>query len=122
MFHAVSGSDTTAFNGKGNKSVWQAWQAHKDVTETSVYLAGHPFSTARYRRQQFPIALDNDCHSVCQNQSFELDVNETIRERSGHNNQSIEKLPPGIHQGCPTPAPDEQSIKLESEQSAHKHS
>ena len=89
MFHAFSGSDTTVFNGKGNKSVWQAWQAHKDVTETSVYLAGHPFSTARYRRQQFPIALDNDCHSVCHNQSFELDVNETRRELSGHKNQSI---------------------------------
>ena len=106
----------------GKKSVWQAWLAHKDVTQTSVYLAGRPFSTARYRRQQFPIALDNDCHSVCQNQSFELDVNETRRELSGHKTQSIEKLPPGIHQECPTPAPDEQSIKLESEQSAHKHS
>ena len=72
MFGALSGCDTTAFNGQGNKSVWQAWQAHKDVTVTSVYLAGHPFSAAECSRRQFPIALDNDCHPLCQNQSFEL--------------------------------------------------
>ena len=42
VFHAFSGCDTTsAFNGKGKKSVWQAWQAFEDVT--FVYLAGHPF-------------------------------------------------------------------------------
>ena len=44
VFHAFSGCDTTsAFNGKDKKSVWQAWQAFEDVTETFVYLAGHPF-------------------------------------------------------------------------------
>ena len=44
VFHAFSGCDTTsAFNGKGKKSVLQAWQAFEDVTETFVYLAGHPF-------------------------------------------------------------------------------
>jgi hypothetical protein len=44
VFHAYSGSDTTsAFNGKGKKSAWQAWQAYDEVTETFVYLAEHPF-------------------------------------------------------------------------------
>ena len=44
MFRAFSGCDTnSAFNDKGKKSVWQAWQAFEDVTETFVYLAGHPF-------------------------------------------------------------------------------
>ena len=74
MFDAFSGCDTTAFNVKGKKSVWQA---HKDVTETSVFLAGHPFSATGCRRLSFPIALDNDCHPLCQNQSFELCFNET---------------------------------------------
>ena len=41
VFHAFSGCDTTsAFNGKGKKS---AWQAFEDVTGTLVYLASHPF-------------------------------------------------------------------------------
>jgi len=40
VFHAFSGCDTTsAFRGKRKKSVWQAWQAYKDVTDTFVYLA-----------------------------------------------------------------------------------
>ena len=62
MFNTFSGSNTTVLNA--NKSVCQAWQAHKDVMETSVYLTGHSFSAARSRRQQFPIALDNDYHPV----------------------------------------------------------
>jgi len=33
VFHAFSGCDTTsAFNGKGKKSAWQAWQVYLDVT------------------------------------------------------------------------------------------
>ena len=47
--------------------MWQAWQAHTDVTETSVYLVGRPFSAAG-----LCIALDNDCHPLGQNRSFEL--------------------------------------------------
>ena len=64
MFNTFSGSNTTVLNANGNKSVCQAWQAHKDVMETSVYLTGHPFSAARSRRQHFLIALDNDYHPV----------------------------------------------------------
>ena len=72
VFYAFPGCDTAAFNGKGKKSVWQAWQAHKDVTETSVYLVGHPFSAAGCIRRQLPIALDTGYHPLCQNQSFEV--------------------------------------------------
>ena len=32
-----------AFWGKGKKSVWQAWHAYQDVTETFVHIAEHPF-------------------------------------------------------------------------------
>ena len=44
VFHALTGCDTTsAFRGKGKKSAWQAWQTYKEVTETFVFLANHPF-------------------------------------------------------------------------------
>lgn len=44
VFHSFTGCDTTsAFNGKGKKSAWQAWQAYEDVTEAFVHLALHPF-------------------------------------------------------------------------------
>ena len=44
VFHALTGCDTTsAFRGKGKKSAWQAWQTYKEVTETFVFLASHPF-------------------------------------------------------------------------------
>ncbi|KAG5872476.1 hypothetical protein JTB14_025661 [Gonioctena quinquepunctata] len=42
VFHSFSGCDTTsAFKSK--KSIWEAWQAFQDVTDTFVYLATHPF-------------------------------------------------------------------------------
>jgi len=44
VFRAFSGWDTnSAFNGKGKKSVWQAWQIYDDVTETFLSLASNPF-------------------------------------------------------------------------------
>ncbi len=41
VFHASS-----AFRGKGKKSTWQAW--YEEVTETSVFSAGHSFEHLRY--------------------------------------------------------------------------
>ena len=39
MFHAYSGCDTTsAFSGKGKKSVWLAWQAYDEATEVQYLL------------------------------------------------------------------------------------
>jgi hypothetical protein len=45
-YRAISGCDTTsAFRGKGQKSVCQAWKAYDEVTETLGHLACHPFET-----------------------------------------------------------------------------
>ena len=41
--HFSSCDTTSAFNGKGKKSAWKAWQAYKDVTETLAHLTCHPF-------------------------------------------------------------------------------
>ena len=44
VFHAFSGCDTTsAFSGKGKKSVWQAWKVYEEFTNTFVYPARNPF-------------------------------------------------------------------------------
>ena len=44
IFQAFSGCDTTsAFRGKGKKSAWQTWSIDKDITDTFIYLASHPF-------------------------------------------------------------------------------
>ena len=54
VFHAYSGCDTTsAFKGKSKKSAWQAWQAYKDVTDTFVHLASHPFQILNDDSEQF---------------------------------------------------------------------
>ena len=43
--YAYYGCDTTsAFNGKGKKSAWNAWQLHEDATEIFVHLAKHILS------------------------------------------------------------------------------
>jgi len=53
VFHAFSGLDTnSAFNGKGKKSVWQAWQIN-DVTETFVSLASNPFQLLNLYDEHF---------------------------------------------------------------------
>ena len=52
VFHAFSGCGTTsAFNGNGKMSFWQAWHVYEDMAETFVYLAGHPFQ---------PFNIDDD--------------------------------------------------------------
>ena len=44
VFHAFSGCCTTsAFKGRGKKSVWKTWHAYGEITETFEYLACHPF-------------------------------------------------------------------------------
>ena len=40
VFHAVTGCDViSAFNFKGKKSVWHAWQAFEEATDTFVCLS-----------------------------------------------------------------------------------
>ena len=94
VFHAFSGCDTTsAFNGKGKKSAWQAWQVDEDVTNTFVHLATHPFQLLDLEDEPFQklerltvILYDKTSPLSC--------VNETRRELFCQKNRAIGKLPP----------------------------
>ena len=94
VFHAFSGCDaTSAFNGKGKKSLWQAWQAYDDATETFACLAKHPF-----------MLLDADSDNIQKLErltvilydkwSPSFSINETRKLLFCHENRSMEKLPP----------------------------
>ena len=94
VFHAFSGCDTTsAFNGKGKKSVWQAWQAFEDVTETFVYLAGHPFQLLDAEDGNF-LKIERMTVILYDKTSPLSSVNETRRELFCHKNRAMDKLPP----------------------------
>ena len=94
VFHAFSGCDTTsAFNGKGKKSVWQAWQAFEDVTETFVYLAGHPFLLLDAEDGNF-LKIERMTVILYDKTSPRSSVNETRRELFCHKNRAMDKLPP----------------------------
>ena len=93
VFHAFSGCDTTsAFNGKGKKSVWQAWQAFEDVTETFVYLAGHPFQLLDAEDGNF-LKIERMTVVILKTSPLSS-VNETRRELFCHKNRAMDKLPP----------------------------
>ncbi len=85
VFHGFSGCDTTAFNGKGKKSVWQAWQVYEDVTETFVAVAGHPIQLQT--RQCATVLL------LCQREK-----KGTLLSEESRNGQTAS------HQRCATPA------------------
>ena len=94
VFHAFSGCDTTsAFNGKGKKSVWQAWQAFEDVTETFVYPAGHSFQLLDAEDGNF-LKIERMTVILYDKTSPLSSVNETRRERFCHKNMAMDKLPP----------------------------
>jgi hypothetical protein len=92
VFHAFPGCDTTsAFSGKGTKSIWQAWQAYKEVTNTFVYLARNPLQI---------LSLDDDHFSQLERLTVVLydktspwtSVNGARRELFCHRNCTMEKL------------------------------
>ena len=94
MFHAFSGCDTTsAFNGKGKKSVWQAWQVFEDVTETFVYLAGHPFQLLDAEDGNF-LKIERMTVILYDKTRPLSSVNETRRELFCHKNRAMDKLTP----------------------------
>ena len=94
VFHAFSGCDTTsAFNGKGKKLVWQAWQAFEDVTETFVYLADHPFQLLDAEDGNF-LKIERMTVILYDKTSPLSSVNETRRELFCHKNRAMDKLPP----------------------------
>ena len=94
VFHAFSGCDTTsAFNGKGKRSFWQAWQVYEDITETFVYLASHPFQLLDIDDNHFQ-KLEKLTVILHDKTSPLSSVNETRWELFCHNNRAMDKLPP----------------------------
>ena len=94
VFHAFSGCDmTSAFNGKGKKSVWRAWQAYDDATETFVCLAKHPFMLLDADTDNFQ-KLERLTVILYDKWSASFSVNETHKLLFCHESRSMEKLPP----------------------------
>ena len=94
MHHAISGCDTAStFWGKGKKSLWQAWKAFEEVTDTFAYLASPPFEP-----------LDSNCENfrkierlivlVYDKTSTSLSINQTRRELFCLKNVTMERMPP----------------------------
>ena len=94
VFHSFSGCDTTsAFRGKRKKSVWQAWQAYKDVTDTFVYLASHPFQRLDVDADPFQ-RLERLTVVLYDRTSHLSTVNETRRKLFCQKNRAMDKLSP----------------------------
>ena len=94
VFHAFSGCDTTsAFNGKGKKSVWRAWQAYDDATETFACLAKHPFMLLDADTDNFQ-KLERLTVILYDKWSASFSVNETRKLLFCYESLSMEKLPP----------------------------
>ena len=55
VFHALSGCDTmSAFNGKGKRSAWQAWElCSHTVTPSLEFLSTHPFQQLDENSEHF---------------------------------------------------------------------
>ena len=94
VFHAFSGCDTTsAFNGKGKKSLWYAWQAYYDATETFACLGKHPFMLLDADSDNFP-KLERLTVILYDKWSPSFSLNKTRKLLFCHENWSMEKLPP----------------------------
>ena len=94
VLNAFSGCDTTsAFNGKGKKSVWQAWHVYEDITETFVYLASHPFQLLDVDDDHFK-KIERLTVILYDKTSPLRYINDTRSELFGHKNRAMDKLPP----------------------------
>ena len=120
MFHAYSGCDTTsAFSGKGKKSVWRAWQTYGEATDVFASLARNPFQkldAASWRFQSL-----RDWLSSCMRRP----VLQAPLSRQGKSSSAM-----GVRQwgNCHPPkilycsTSDGQFIRLDSGQPAQSHS
>ena len=84
---------TSAFNGKGKKSVWQALHVYEDITETFVYLASHPFQLLDVDDDHFK-KIERLTVIVYDKTSPLRSINDTRRELFCHKNRTMDKLPP----------------------------
>ena len=91
VLHAFSGCDTTsAFNGKGKKSVWHIYE---DITETFVYLASHPFQLLDVDDDHFK-KIERLTVILYDKTSPLRSINDTRRELFCHKNRAMDKFPP----------------------------
>ena len=95
VFHALSGCDTTsAFNGKGKKSAWQAWElCHEAVTPSLEFLSTHPFQQLEADSTHFR-NLERMTVIMYDKSSPLASINETRMDLFCKHNRAIEKLPP----------------------------
>ena len=120
VLHAFPCCDTiSAFNGKGKKSVWQAWHVYEDMTETFVYLTSHPFQL---------LDVDNDHFKKIERLTVILYDKMSLLRLSTiqKGNSSVTRIeqwtnchPPMM---CYSSMSDMQCIKQESGRPAQKHS
>lgn len=94
VFHSFSGCDTTsAFKGKSKKSVWEAWRAYQDVTDTFVYLATHPFQLLIADSEYFK-KLERLTLVLYDRKSTATSINLTRKEHFCQKTRAMDKLPP----------------------------
>ena len=95
MFHAFCGCDTTsAFNGKGKQSAWQAWSLCGDVITASLeYLSAHPFQELDLNSPHFQ-SLERLTVVMYDKSSSLMSVNELRMELFCKRNRQIDHLPP----------------------------
>ena len=82
-----------AFRGKGKKSVWQAWHAYQDVTETFVHIAEHPFLQLDTDSNNFQL-LERLIVVLYDKSSPLTSVNEIRQDLLCQRNISMDRLPP----------------------------
>lgn len=94
VFHSFSGCDTTsAFKGKSKKSIWEAWQAFQDVTDTFVYLATHPFQLLNADSEHFK-KLERLTVVLYDKTTPSSSINQIRKELFCQKNRAMDKLPP----------------------------
>jgi hypothetical protein len=94
VFHEIYGCDTTsAFKGKGKKSVWQAWKAYDEVTETLGHLACHPFETINTDTDHFE-KLDKMTVILYDKTSYLMSAIQARTEIFCRKNTSMDRMPP----------------------------
>lgn len=94
FFHALTGSDTTsAFQGKGKKSAWEAWTAYPGATEAFVYVRDSAFIPLEISSPVFKV-LERFVIVMYDRASSTNDVNSARRELFTKKGRALENIPP----------------------------
>lgn len=95
VFHAFSGCDTTsAFNGKGKRSAWQAWSICNElVTPSFAFFSAHPFHQLEIDSPHFH-NLERLAVVMYDKSSPVAFINEARMDLFCKHKRAIEHLPP----------------------------